>query len=473
MGFKQKFFKNIAVFGGYSYLSWFFDTLVSTVILSRFLEPKEYGFVALITIFSGFIMLFSNTGLSYSIMRSDYGPLFQKIVFNLSFWIGVVLSLLLILMAYPITLIYDKPALFWPTIVISLQFITSSTNIVPIALLQKNLNFNYIGRVNFFCTVITIALMIIMAILGFSYWSLIIPQTIQPMIRHLFLEYKLRFGIHIYGFKMTKLAFSKVKTLFKSLTFFNFVNYFARNADNFAVGRFYGDTTLGLYDRAYKFLYMARRLVNSTTGPVIFPSLVDAKSRGEDYKSHFLDVLGIFNIINFFLAVPLFLFAGPIVNVLWGNKWLGVADYLPYVGAIIPLQILSIAADDLFMIEKNEKAYITLGIPLSLILVIGIIIGALFSALHVIRFYALAFTLIQMPVSLYFGHYRILKFPASQILRFWLPKVIIANLLIFSIWFGNFYTTSFVTLLLFIETFYKRQNDLQKIYALVIKKIKR
>jgi Zn-dependent protease with chaperone function len=105
--------------------------------------------------------------------------------------------------------------------------------------------------------------------------------------------------------------------------------------------------------------------------------------------------------------------------------------------------------------------------------VIGIIIGALFSALHVIRFYALAFTLIQMPVSLYFGHYRILKFPASQILRFWLPKVIIANLLIFSIWFGNFYTTSFVTLLLFIETFYKRQNDLQKIYALVIKKIKR
>lgn len=473
MGFKQKFFKNIAVFGGYSYLSWFFDTLLSTVILSRFLEPKEYGFVALITIFSGFIMLFSNTGLSYSVIRSNYGPLFQKIVFSLSFWVGISLSLLLMLLAYPITLVYGKPDLFWPTIIISLQFITSSTNIVPIALLQKSLNFNYIGKINFFCTVITISMMIIMAVLGFSYWSLIIPQAIQPVIRHLFLEYKVRFGIHIYGFKMTKLAFSRVKTLFKSLTFFNFVNYFARNADNFAVGKFYGDSTLGLYDRAYKFLYMARRLVNSTTGPVIFPSLVDAKSKGEDYKSHFLDILGIFNIVNFFLSVPLFLFADTIVRVLWGEKWLGVVDYLPYVGAIIPLQILSIASDDLYMIEKNEKAYVTLGIPLSLILVVGIVIGAFFSALHVIRFYALAFTLVQMPVSLYFGHYRILKFSAGQIMRFWMPKVIITNLLIFSIWFGNIYITYLITFLMFIDTFYKRQNDLKKIYALVVKKIRK
>jgi O-antigen/teichoic acid export membrane protein len=83
MGFKKKFFKNIAAFGGYSYLTWFLETILSTVILSRFLEPKEYGFVALISIFSGFILLFSNTGLAQSIIRSEYGLTFQRItVFN-------------------------------------------------------------------------------------------------------------------------------------------------------------------------------------------------------------------------------------------------------------------------------------------------------------------------------------------------------------------------------------------------------
>ena len=88
MGFKKTFFKNVAVFGGYSYISWIFDTLISTIILSRFLGPKEYGFVALINIFSGFIFLFSNTGLSYAIIRSEYGLKYQRIVFNLAIWIG-------------------------------------------------------------------------------------------------------------------------------------------------------------------------------------------------------------------------------------------------------------------------------------------------------------------------------------------------------------------------------------------------
>jgi PST family polysaccharide transporter len=473
MGFKKKFFKNIAVFGGYNYISWFFDTLVSTIILSRFLGPKEYGFVALITIFSGFILLFSNTGLSYSVIRSTYGLTFQKIVFNLSVWIGFTLAILMCLLAYPITLVYGKPELFWPTIVISLQFITSSTNIVPTAILQKRLEFNTIGKINLICTITTIAFMIILAILGFSYWSLIIPQTIHPIIKHAFLEYHTKFGFHFYGFKLTRFGFSKVKTLFKSISLFNFVNYFARNADNFAVGKFYGDASLGIYDRAYKFLYMARRLVNSTTGPVIFPSLVEAKQRGEDYKSHYLDILGMFNIANFFISFPLILFSESIVLVLWGEKWLGVTDFLPYIGAIIPLQILTIASDDLYMIEKNEKAYVTLGIPLSLILVIGIVIGAFFSPLHIIRFYALSFTLVQLPASLYFGHYKILKFSFEQILKFWLPKIILTNLLIFSIWFGNIYITSAIMFLLLIDTFYKKQKDLKKIFLLVSAKLKK
>lgn len=467
MGFKKNFFKSIAAFGGYSYLTWFLETILSTVILSRFLEPKEYGFVALISIFSGFILLFSNTGLSHSIIRSDYGPTFHRIIFSLSLWVGLILGLLLCLLAYPITLIYGKPELFWPTIVISFQFVTNSMNIVPNAILQKRLEFKSIGKIHFINSAITVCLMIVLAILEFHYWSIIIPLVLQPLIRHILLEQKTHFGFHLYGLKLTMVGLKKIKTLFQSLSLFNFVNYFARNADNFVVGKFYGVGTLGLYDRAYKFIYMARRLINSTIGPVLFPSLIDAKSRGENYKKHFLEILGMLNIINFVIATPLILLAKPISLILWGEKWIGVADFMPYIGAIIPLQTLLIASDDLYMIDKKEKSYVTLGIPLSLILVAGIIIGAFFSALHVARFYALSYTLIQIPIGLYFGHYKILNFSTSQIINFWLPKLILTNLLIFSIWFGNMYTTSLIMLLLGVDTFYGKQKDISKILVLV------
>jgi len=471
MGFKEKFLKNVAEFGAFSYLSWFFDSMVSTIILSRFLGPEEYGFVALIFVFSGFIMLFSNTGLSYAIIRSEYGLKYQKIVFSLAIWIGFVLALLMALMAYPITLIYGNPDLFWPTIVISAQFVSQSFTIVPLAVLEKRFDFKYVGFTNFVVVIVTITFMIIMAVMGFSYWSLIVPMVIQPILRYILLERRAKFGMHFYGWKMTKFGYRKVRTLMESISIFNFINYFARNADNFAVGKFFGEANLGLYDRAYKFLYMARRLINTVLGPVLFPSLNDAKKKGEDYRSHFLDIIGMVNFINLAIAVPLILLAKPITLVLWGQDWVGVADYMPYIGAIIPLQTMAIAAMDLYMIEKNERAYLTLGIPLSLILVVGIVVGIFFSALHILRFYALAFVLIQTPVSLYFGHYKILKFSAKQILKFWVPKVLLTAGLIFSIWFGNPLITSLILVLFFLDTIIYQGRDLVRIYTLLKNKL--
>jgi O-antigen/teichoic acid export membrane protein len=471
MGFKKTFLKNISVFGGYSYLTWIFDTLISTVILSRFLGPKEYGFVALITIFSGFIVLFSNTGLSYAVIRSPYGRVYQKIIFSLSIWIGFILFVLLALLAYPITLIYSNNALFWPTIVVAVQFLTNAFTIVPSAILEKRFEFNYLGLTQFIVTVLNISIMIAMAALGCSYWSLIIPSIFQPLFKYLMLEWKVKFGFHLYGWEMTKRGYKKVRSLMESISIFNFVNYFARNADNFAVGRIYGESNLGLYDRGYKFIYMARRLINTVLSPVLVPSLNEAKRKGEDYRSHFLDIIGMINFINILIIIPLVLFAKPLTLILWGKAWIGVADFLPYVGALIPLQTLQIAAMDLYLIDNREKAYLTLGIPTSLILVAGIFVGAFFSPLGILRCYSLAFFFVQVPVSLYFGHYRILKFTTRQLMIFWGPKLILSIALLFSIWFGGFLSNSIILGLCFVENILFKSSDYKDLYKLARSKI--
>ena len=313
--------------------------------------------------------------------------------------------------------------------------------------------------------------MIIMAILDFSYWSLIIPLVLQPVIRHMMLEKVTKFGIHIYGWKLARLGLSKIKVLFRSVSIFNFFNYFARNADNFAVGKFYGESSLGLYDRAYKFLYMARRLINSTLGPVLFPSLIDGKSKGEDINQHFHDILGMLNLINIVIAIPLIFFARPLTLLLWGHDWLQVADYLPYVGAIIPLQSITIAAEDMYMLEGKERAYLTLGVPSALILVAGIVVGTFFSPLHILRFYAIAFIMVQTPVILYFGYYKILNFTKKQIFLFWLPKIILTSAMIFSIWFGNIIITACLMALFVFDTIYFRFSDLKEIFIILKAKL--
>jgi teichuronic acid exporter len=103
MSFRKKLFKNVIILGGYSYSTQIIGFL-ATIVLSRLLLPEEYGFVALITVFTGFINQFSDAGLSLIIIRSDYGKLFQKVIHYLSFVIGVILFLIVVSLAYPISL---------------------------------------------------------------------------------------------------------------------------------------------------------------------------------------------------------------------------------------------------------------------------------------------------------------------------------------------------------------------------------
>ena len=472
MGFQRTFLKNTVIFGGYSSVAMIVE-FISTMILSRFLSKEEYGFVAIISIFSGFITLFANTGLSHAVIRSDYGYNYQKLVFNLSVWIGIGLTIILCLLAVPISNLFENPLLVIPTLIISVQFIGGSLTIVPYAILEKRLDFNYIGKLNLILTFLVIVAMNVMAIFGLSYWSLIIPPVIRPFIQYFFLERKIKFGIHLYGWKMTKLGFKKVRSLIQSISIFNIINYFARNTDNYVIGKYYGEGELGLYNRAYKFLYLVIKLINSNLGPVLFPSLKDAQNKGDNVNVLFLNILGVMSVMAMLVSLPLIIFAKEISFLLWGADWVDVANYLPYIGAIIPMQILTISAMDLYLLINKEKAYITLGIPLSLILVAGIVVGAFFSSYHVIRFYALAFIMVQVPVDLYFGHYRMLKFSIRQILFFWTPKILLTTGLIFSIWFLNRYISSFIILTYIALDFIQHGQNISKIVKLLINKLLR
>src|SRR3989304_7769921 len=105
MSFRKSLFKNIVILGGYSYTTQIISFL-SSIVLARLLLPAEYGFVALITVFTGFIIQFADAGLSYIIIRSDYNRLFHSTIHFLAILIGVLLAAIVVLLAYPISVFY-------------------------------------------------------------------------------------------------------------------------------------------------------------------------------------------------------------------------------------------------------------------------------------------------------------------------------------------------------------------------------
>lgn len=470
MGFKKTLLKNVAVFGSYNYV-FFFIEFLSTVILSRLLLPEEYGFVAIILVFSGFIQLFANAGLSQAVIRTDYRHKFFKLIFNLTLWIGILLTLILVLLAYPISLFYDNPKLFLPTIVVSLTFVGTTVTIVPMAILLKELKFNQLGKLKLISAVVSIILMIVMAYFGCSYWSLIIPNVVRVFLFYILIEIKIKFGFYFYGWKLTKFALKLVKDLLQTFTAFNMINYWASNLDTFLIGKFFGNYDLGIYNRAYRFLQLGIKLINTVFGNVLLPSLKKEVETKKDYRQGLLDILDVIHILGLLFSVALVIFPAFIVRFLWGENWLLVADYMPYFGAIIPLQTLVIACDDLYILERKEKALLSVGIPTSIILIVGIVLGSMFSALYVARMYAIFMVAIQIPYHLVFGHYKVLKFPKIMILKFWMPKIIFSFLVIASIWFSDHIVTYILYGVYFLYLVISHMKNFKVVFAMICNKI--
>lgn len=463
--FRKSLFKNIIILGGYSYSSQIVGFL-SSIILARLLVPADYGFVALITVFTGFINQFADAGLSYIIIRSDYNRLYQTTIHYLSVLIGVLLAAIVVMLAYPISVFYKDPALVLPTIIMSSGFILRSFNTAPYGILAKKLEFNKLGMIELITTVFEILLMILFAWMKFSYWSLIIPNVFGNILR--IIMYRKNSGLRFRFLKRKYLivGFRKAKGIIGNLTGFNMLNYWARNADNLIIGKVYGKESLGIYDKAYKMLSLALGVMSSLFGKVLYPSLKDLEDRHGDVNKEYLNTLGVVSLLNFPVSLLLIFFAEPLVRVLWSETWIQVAELLPYIGILILTQTLNSTTGNIFILKGREKMLMILGIPTSIVIILAIGAGAFFSMTHVLRFYALAFVLVDMPLVMYYGFKKSFGYDHSTIIKFWLPKMILSVLMIFSVWFGNTWMTALLAFAYFLHLIVSQKDDIYSVFRL-------
>jgi len=470
MSFRKSLFKNIVILGSYSYTTQIIAFL-GTIVLSRLLLPEEYGFVALITVFTGFISQFSDAGLSYIIIRSDFREQFYKMMHYLSFVIGVILFVVVVSLAYTISLFYKDSALILPTIVMSLNFILRSLITVPYGILSKKLRFNSLGSIELICSTIEVALMIILAYFKFSYWALIFPSILGSIVRIILFYQKTGLKFRLLKRKYLIVGFRKAKSIIGNLTGFNMLNYWSRNTDNLIIGKYYGADSLGIYNRAYKLLNMVTGIMTSLFGKVLYPSLKDLSTKGGDVNKEYLNLLGIISLINFPVAMIFIFFSEPLVRILWSETWIKVAELLPFIGILILTQTLNSTTGNIFILLGKERTLFRIGIPTSIVVILAIVGGAFISYVHVLIFYTIAIVCIDIPVVLYYGFKKAFGFETKVILYFWIPKLGLSTILIISVWLKFQWLTVLAAGIYLIHLIIMQRDNIGKTYGFIMKKM--
>ncbi|HYK47066.1 MAG TPA: oligosaccharide flippase family protein, partial [Parafilimonas sp.] len=339
MNFKRGFLKNLLITGGFTYLAQVI-VFLGSIITSRLLQPSDFGIVALIAVFSGFISMFSDSTISFGVIRCPYRYTYHRGIHVISIITGVSLSLLTVAILYPVSLFYKNTTIILPGVAVAVLFIIKAFNVVPIAVLQKQLKFAAAGKIVLIATLCGIVCSILLALAGFKYWSLIWSQYVITIVTWLLLYNTSGYSLYTRRKKIIVKSFLLTRSVIGRLIGFNTVNYWARNADNLLVGKYYGTADLGIYSRAYQMLTLPLALITGIFTTVLYPSLVRYKERGGDVENEYAFVLKLISFINFPLAVLLLLLPKQFVHILWGDQWMMVAQLLPYFGVLILSQTL-------------------------------------------------------------------------------------------------------------------------------------
>jgi O-antigen/teichoic acid export membrane protein len=471
MSFKKTLIKNILVSGGYNYFSQAI-AFFSSIIVSRLLTPESYGFVGIITVFTGFLSIFSDSGISLAVIRSNYLYTYYKSVDTLALFVGASLCLATCLLAFPVAWFFKNNDLILPMMVMSLIFIFRSMTLVRGALIVKEIKYGFSGMITLKTTIVTVLGTILLAYLGAGYWSLVVPQTMAGLITLFLQERKLNFGFHFYSKAHVRVAFLQTRRTIGNLMGFNMVNYWSRNSDNLLVGRLYGTSDLGIYNRAYNLLTFPLALITGLIGTVLFPSLNKLKESTEAVRKEYLFILRLIGFLSFPVSFVLLLFSDKLVYLLWGEAWIDVAKLLPYFGLLLLSQSLLSTVGNILVLMRREEVLRISGWISAALIISAIVYGATISLVAIAQFYSLLFIAVVLPFHLFYVYINVLKFSYKTMFLFWGPNILFS----LALWFTCYYQSELIRIVLlivfFIVMLFNARAEITRIVLLINNSLK-
>ncbi len=344
-----------------------------SVVLARTLDPADFGLIAMMTVFTGFLSIFVDLGLGAAIIqRPEIEDRHLTSAFWLNIGMGTSFMLLVMALAPALAAFYGHPRLLWITLAYAPAFLIGSLVGVQDALLQRGMEFRKLFYIENSAFLASNLFAVCMALAGLGVWSLVAFTVAGASTRAAFLWIST-------AWRPTGLPDrASIKELWRfgsRLTGFNALNYWARNADNLLIGRFLGSLKLAYYNRAYTLMMIPSDLVSSISTRVMYPVLSRLQADREEVKRVYLRAMGMIMLVSFPAITGLFVLTRPFIDTVYGPHWVKVAPLLQIlcIGSVV--QILVRTTGWIFMSQDETGTLFRLGVLTSVTAIAAFAIG--------------------------------------------------------------------------------------------------
>jgi len=378
-----------------------FIQVLQIAILTRVLDKKDFGLMSLVMVIVGFSQAFLDMGISNAIIHKQE---ITKKQLSSIYWLNIISGILLFLVVCGIAPLiakyYSEPELTKLIILTSITFIIQSFSQQFMVLLQKEMRFDQISKIDIINKIISSSISILLAFNGFGVYSLvwgIIAGTFVSTVQYISIGFK----------EYRPLLVFKINEIKDFIHFGTYqmgeriVNYFTFQLDTLLIGKLLGMESLGIYSIAKQLVMRPAEIFNPIITKVTFPAMAKVQNEISKLKETYFLTINHLSSINFPVYTFIFIFAHDITLILFGTNWLAAVPIIKILSIWGAIRSTGNPIGSLLLARGKAKLGFWWVLGVSFIVVIGIYLGSKWKLIGIA--YSLLFLqLILMPMSWYF-----------------------------------------------------------------------
>jgi lipopolysaccharide exporter len=305
--------------------------LLSSIVLARLLTPVDFGVVAVALIITSLLDQLRDAGTGDAIIQRETvdQPLLNS-VFLLNIVMGTFSCGLLVGFAGPLASALGNPSAAPVVQAFGLISLLASFGQIHQSLLRRSMRFGAVAVVNIASAVTSAIVSIAAALVGLTYWSLVLGALSAAIVTTAAL-WTLDPWRPSRGFSVDSL---RSIWGFSWYLFLSNILYFVwSQVDKIIVSRSTGAHALGAYTMSQRFVSAPLTALGTVIGEVTFPAFSRRQNDNAALRSGFTRSSAVIALVTFPLMFGTAVIAQPLVAVLLGPKWLSA---IPLVWILAP-----------------------------------------------------------------------------------------------------------------------------------------
>lgn len=431
--------------------------LMQVLYLSYMFSPSELGLTAIILLIIGLSQAYSDAGLSGALI--SFQNLKQKHL-NTLYLINVISGLAMFVFMYYFSSylaeFFEIPAFSDQILLISILFVITPFGVQFNAILQRNLAFDILIKIEFFARLLSVSTCATLVTLKIGPDSVIYGALCGAF---------LQTGLLLYvGFRNFPLSFDFTLSEILPILKFGFfqmgektINFLTNQLDIIIIGNSLEIADVGVYSIVKQLFEKSFFVLNGVINRVIFPSLASVKSARDRLSEGYQVLLLTISAVQMPLIALVYFFGYEFLSTYLGGVWQEAENIIPLFALIVFFKVFANPSGALLLAvgRANLSFYINFGLAAGsyLFIVFGLKIygveGVLFSliALQILIFYPIWRIMIIPFIDISFKRYFAMlastgTFSFSCLLsakvlfhnaQFWQKEIMYAAILFFSL----------------------------------------